>query len=127
MRRILMWIGIGLVVLIAGANLLDMPGRKAGRNVSVGAVDFSEIGDGVYTGRHKSGRWSNKVLVTVESGRVTDIDVVEDVLFRSAEWTEKIIDSVMEEQSLDVDIISGATITTKAYLKAIENALTAGE
>ncbi|MFY9135653.1 MAG: FMN-binding protein, partial [Bacillota bacterium] len=72
-------------------------------------------------------RWSNKVRVTVESGRVTDIDVVEDVLFRSAEWTEKIIDSVMEEQSLDVDIISGATITTKAYLKAIENALTARE
>ena len=97
MRRILMWIGIGLVVLIAGANLLDMPGRKAGRNVSVGAVDFSEIGDGVYTGRHKSGRWSNKVRVTVESGRAvsyTHLDVYKRQALKYQKNTAKLQNSV---------------------------------
>jgi len=30
---------------------------------------------------------------------------------------------VIEAQSTDIDAVSGATVTSKAYLKAIENAL----
>jgi uncharacterized protein with FMN-binding domain len=30
----------------------------------------------------------------------------------------------MAKQNTDVDVVSGATVTSKAYLKAMENALT---
>jgi uncharacterized protein with FMN-binding domain len=35
--------------------------------------------------------------------------------------------NVIDEQSLQVDAVTGATITSKAFLKAIENALTGQE
>jgi uncharacterized protein with FMN-binding domain len=34
---------------------------------------------------------------------------------------------VIESQSLQVDVISGATLTSKAHLKALENALEQAE
>jgi uncharacterized protein with FMN-binding domain len=39
----------------------------------------------------------------------------------------KLFDRVIEAQSLQVDAISGATLTSKAYLKAVENALEQAE
>jgi uncharacterized protein with FMN-binding domain len=46
------------------------------------------------------------------------------VWFRRPELTEQVVSDVIKSQSLDVDIVSGATVTTRAYLKAMENALT---
>lgn len=39
------------------------------------------------------------------------------------EVNESIISRVVENQSLKVDVVTGATITSKALLRAIENAL----
>lgn len=39
------------------------------------------------------------------------------------EVNESIISRVVENQSLKVDVVTGATVTSKALLKAIENAL----
>jgi len=66
--------------------------------------------------------FSSKVRVTVASGRVTTIDVVQDMQYQS-EVTQKAVGAVLEAQSLQVDTVSGATITTRAFLKAVENAL----
>jgi uncharacterized protein with FMN-binding domain len=38
--------------------------------------------------------------------------------------TRRTLEAIIETQSLEVDAVSGATITAKAYLKAVENALT---
>ncbi len=59
----------------------------------------------------------------MESGRVTGISIVRDVWFHEANTTKQIINTIIEAQSLQVDAVSGATLTTKAYLKAVENAL----
>ena len=63
----------------------------------------------------------------MDSGRVTGIDVVKDVLFPQPEVRRKTVELVIEAQSLQVDVVSGATITAKAYLKAVENALTGSD
>jgi len=123
MLKVVMWIVAGLIVLFAGAGLLDAPGRRAGERLQIGKVDFSRIRDGVYEGQHKGGRWSNTVRVTVSSGRITAVDVVRDVWFRKPELTDQVISDIIKSQSLEVDIVSGATVTTRAYLKAVENAL----
>ena len=124
MLKVIMWIVAGLVILFVGAGLLDAPGRKAGERLQVGKVDFSSLKDGIYEGQYMGGRWSNKVRVTVASGKVTGIEILRDVWFRKPELTEQVVSDVIKSQSLDVDIVSGATVTTRAYLKAMENALT---
>ncbi len=124
MLRVVMWIIAGLVILFVGTALLDAPGRKAGERLQVGKVDFSKLKDGVYEGQHKGGRWSNKVRVAVASGKVTGIEVVRDVWLPKPELTKQVVGDVIASQSLEVDIVSGATVTTRAYLKAMENALT---
>ena len=124
MLRVVMWIVAGLVILFVGSALLDAPGRKAGERLQVGKVDFSKLKDGVYEGQHKGGRWSNKVRVAVASGKVTGIEVVRDVWLPKPELTKQVVGDVIASQSLEVDIVSGATVTTRAYLKAMENALT---
>jgi len=49
--------------------------------------------------------------------------VVKTVGFEIPETTNTIINNVMEKQNTTVDTVSGATVTSKAYLKSIENAL----
>jgi uncharacterized protein with FMN-binding domain len=69
-------------------------------------------------------KWrANKVQVTVSSGKVTDITILEHKERPTPELTDKLYNSVIESQSLQVDTISGATLTSKAYLKSVENAL----
>lgn len=43
--------------------------------------------------------------------------------FPKPEVTEELIGRVLEEQSTKIDAVSGSTVTCKAYLKSIENAL----
>lgn len=121
--KVALWILVGLVVAVGGVVGFDQIARNAQGSLTIGCVDFSGLPDGTYTGMHSGGRWSNQVLVTVESGRVTGIDVVKDVLFNLPDVTQRTLDAVIETQSLEVDIISGATVTARAYLKAVENAL----
>lgn len=37
---------------------------------------------------------------------------------------EAVIDTIIDKNTLDVDVVSGATMSSTAILKAIENALT---
>lgn len=59
--------------------------------------------------------------VKVTAGRITDITVVSPVYGDVSGLAARVI----KAQSLDVDGISGATVSTKAVLKAIDNALAA--
>lgn len=44
-------------------------------------------------------------------------------MFRREDVTKGILNRVIENQNTNIDVISGATVTCKAYLKSIENAL----
>ena len=55
---------------------------------------------------------------------VKDVRMLVSIVQRHAGiWPLKIILKVKEKQSLDVDVVSGSTVTSKAYLKAMEDAL----
>jgi uncharacterized protein with FMN-binding domain len=115
-------VGVLIVILVVMFSYLTN-GLKAGMQVTVGELDFSQLADGVYLGEYKAGRWTNQVQVTVEQQQVTDIQIVKDVSFARPDLTEQLIDDILAKQSLQVDAITGATVTINAYLKAIENAL----
>lgn len=121
---------IVLVVLVAGgaggALLFTAGERREAKNLPIRALDFKQIKNGTYVGEYEGGmyKWrANKVQVTVTSSKVTDIKVLEQAEKKPAEFTDELFGRVIREQSLQVDTISGATLTSKAFLKAIENAL----
>jgi uncharacterized protein with FMN-binding domain len=131
--KVLMIILIIIVIIIAilgGALLFTSGERKEGKNLPIANIDFKNLKDGTYVGEYEGGRYklrSNRVQVTVSQGKVTDIKILEDKQKQTSEFTGTLYGKVIEEQSLQVDAISGATITSKAYLKSVEKALSKAE
>ena len=109
-----------------GWSKLSKEHREA-KSLPLDAVDFSELNDGTYHGTYEGGmyKWrANECQVTVSSGKVTDIQLMgSDDPGSENTQHRALYDRVVQAQSLQVDTISGATLTSKAYLKAIENAL----
>lgn len=115
---------VGVIVLTIGGCVLYMTnGLETGKNLVINSVNLAQVNDGVYTGTYNGGRWTNEVAVTVSNKKISQIDVVKTVSFETPDVTHTVINNVIEKQDTKVDTVSGATITSKAYLKSIENAL----
>jgi len=117
--------GLGIAGGI-GWSKLSKEHREA-RSLPLNAVDFSKLNDGTYHGAYAGGmyKWrANECQVAVSSGKVTDIQLVasKDPGGKNTQHKE-LYDRVIQAQTLQVDTISGATLTSKAYLQAVENAL----
>jgi uncharacterized protein with FMN-binding domain len=117
--------GLGVAGSIGWSKLAKE--HQEARSLPLNAVDFSRLKDGAYHGAYAGGmyKWrANECQVTVAAGRVTDIQLVvsQDPGGKNTQHVE-LYDRVLRAQSLQVDTISGATLTSKAYLQAIENAL----
>ncbi|WKY44754.1 FMN-binding protein [Eubacteriaceae bacterium ES2] len=115
----------GLVILASGVGIFYITrGLEEGAKLSINPVDLSQLADGSYDGQYESGRFSNALTLTISDHQITYITVTQTVKFENPEVTKSLIDEVMTAQNTDVDVVSGATVTSKAYLKAMENALT---
>ncbi|WP_368488589.1 FMN-binding protein [Clostridium sp. BJN0013] len=141
--KIRVWIVIlsivGVIALGLGAAVvLTAPGRNELQNMAITDVDFKKLRDGVYTGAYHGTKDSFRnaaVEVTVASGAVTKIKVTEGALADEKQTSEvrnglsinDLFNRVIKSQSLKVDVISGATLTSNAHLKAVENALEQAE
>lgn len=113
-----------LFVVVVGGGIFFMSwGLEMGSQQVINSVNPATLADGDYSGNYDLGRWINEITVTVKNKKITKIDVVKDVTFSNPEWREQIFNRVIEKQNVNVDVISGATVTSKAYLKSIENAL----
>lgn len=116
---------LGVLVLVgAGGVFYITNGLESGENLTINPVDLTGLEDGTYTGVYQAGRWSNEVAVSVADHQIANINVVKTISLESPEMTSTIINSVIEKQNTTVDTVTGATVSSKAYLKSIENALT---
>jgi len=128
---------VWLIVLIIIVAVLGIGGaigwsylsreHNEARNISLDGADFNNLKDGVYIGVYEGGmyKWrANEVQVTVSSGKVADIEQLNSSDPGKENANQSLLyDRVIKAQSLQIDTISGATLTSKAYLKAVENAL----
>jgi len=122
-KKLLIIIG-AVIIVLAGLFIAVTNGLSEGKKVSINGVDLSKIPDGSYTGTYDFKRWSNTVVVHIKNNRITAIDTEKDVA--GSEITNasgEVFRRVIEAQNTTVDAVSGATVTSKAYLKAIEDAL----
>jgi uncharacterized protein with FMN-binding domain len=101
---------------------------EAIKRMDISHVDPAKVPDGEYTGEFPfAQRYLYKVRVTVKTGRIADIEVLENGT--ENEYAEKglgVIPRILEKQSPDVDAVSGATVTSKALMKCVEKALKKG-
>ena len=126
-----LWIGLGVVAVLGAAGGIGwsrlMKEHREARSLPLNAVDFGRLSDGRYRGDYAGGlyKWrANACDVTVTGGRVAAIQLVASKdPGRENTKVEPLYDRVVQAQSLQVDTISGATLTSKAYLQAVENAL----
>lgn len=126
MKRFKKGLLIALAVIVVLAVIMFFvltSGLSEAVNVSVGSVDLSAVEDGEYTGRYDFGRWSTAVTVQVSGHRIESIHIAEDVTAAMPDCADEMFRRVIEAQDTQVDAVSGATATSKAYLKAIEDAL----
>ncbi len=138
--KIKVWIVILVIIGVIGIALLGgiigtEPGRREIKNLTINDINFKNLHDGTYVGEYKGKKDSfrnTRVEVTVSSGRVTGIKVLKGALNKEGKpaeinskgsTVEDLFEKVIETQSLQVDVISGATLTSKTHIKAVENAL----
>ncbi len=117
--------GLGIAGGIGWSRL--MKEHQEARSVPLLTLDFKKLKDGIFHGAYAGGmyKWrKNECDVTVSSGKVTGIQLTlsQDPGGKNTQHTE-LFDRVIKAQSLQVDTISMATLTSRAYLKAVENAL----
>jgi len=122
MRKLVIIIGI-VVLVIVGLIVFMLSGMKQIKEMKIENVDLNQVQDGTYSGEFKGYRWSNRVEVTVYNHQITELKIVKDVKFPLAAVTKILFDQILLKQTLQVDTVSNATVNSKAYLKAIENAL----
>lgn len=130
-----------LVGIIAGGTLIaflaDAPERQKLKTMTIEDVDFTNLRDGIYAGEYSKSKNKSRntaVEATISGGKITDIRILKGALDRDgrpAELTQgmtiaDLFQNVIQSQSLQVDTISGATLTSKAHLKALESALKQG-
>lgn len=125
-KRIMMCIAtfLILIVLLSAAVYLQSVAdyQKAVRETAIGEADFSIIPDGVYVGEYDVNFICAKVEVTVQSGKMTDIAILEHKQERG-KAAETVINDMIAQQKIDVDAVSGATNSSTVIKKAVENAL----
>jgi len=111
-----------IIIIIASIFIVYIYyGKSETLNLTINTVDLSKIPDGSYEGSYNKGRFSYKVEVTVKDNRIESVKILSEPSVQELDNT--IISRVLQQQSLKVDAVTGATATSKALLKAIENAL----
>jgi len=114
-------------ILILSITFMILLGSCASnyKNVKASLPDLGNKTDGVYRGEFSLSGTPNKatVEVTLQEKCITAIKIVHHFCSPIGKKAEKITERVIEQQSLDVDAVSGATSSSMAILKAIENAL----
>lgn len=132
-----MWIAIAAAIIIVFLLIYPIirsgPGRKEIDEIVIGNPDFSKLRDGTFEGKYR-GKVDHLRDVTVEikvsSGALTKIKTKKDALKKGPQRENKyesaaeaMLGSIIEKQTLNVDVVSGATLTCKTRLKAVEDAL----
>ena len=95
------------------------------KEMQVSLPDISAKTDGTYRGEvdFKGTPISVIVDVILDNHAITTINIIKHTCSPIGKKAEVVVDKIIETQSLDVDVVSGATVSSKAILKAVEEAL----
>ncbi len=107
------------LLIVGGVYYAASRGLPEMQEIVIGNVSPDQMSDGVYSGEFNRYRWTYRVEVTVLDGKIVDIQ-----LDSGGAMEQELSDRIITNQTLDVDLNTGATVSSKAFLKAVETALT---
>jgi uncharacterized protein with FMN-binding domain len=127
---IVTFIAIGVFIIISIAMMMKMrlllKEQKKVRDMAIPAIDMTKVSDGTYEGNFTYLNSSCAVEVQVKDHKIVTIKILKNSNTSHAKKAEAVIDRIIQVQSLKVDAVTGATTTSKALMKAVENALVKG-
>jgi uncharacterized protein with FMN-binding domain len=92
--------------------------------MTINQIDHSELDDGKYSGAFEYESRKIRVEVEIKDQSISNINILErDKGSHTTMAAEQIPNKIIRQQNNSIDAISGATTSSKAILKAIENAL----
>ena len=125
MKKIVKALGIVILIMVlvlAGGIYYLTKGLDEGASMSMEGIPVLPV-DGTYIGAYHNGRWTNELQVVIKGNRIEEIEILDDVTFVKTEVSTELFQNVVAAQDTRVDVVSGATVTSNAYLVAIEDAL----
>jgi uncharacterized protein with FMN-binding domain len=93
--------------------------------MTIADVSPAAIPDGAYPGEFTCLKFNYRVSVKVDSGRISDVAIIENLKNEYAFRAESVALRIVDRQTPNVDVVASATTTSKALMKAVENALSA--
>ena len=124
-KKILIILLCTILFALIGASLYLKTLVNDVNSITVSNLNMANITDGIYVGKYSITPVYVEVEVTVTEHKITNIKIIEHENGLGGK-AEKIVDNVISRQSLEVGAVSGATVSSKCIIKAIENALQSG-
>jgi len=121
-------------ISLSSCEKLNLEHEEA-RNVIIENIDFTKLNVGEYTGYYAGGMYGwreNECRILIEelnndTNRVVTIELISSKSDYTKQFLDTLYNRVITKQSLQIDAVSGATLDSKACLKAVENALIKAE
>jgi uncharacterized protein with FMN-binding domain len=123
-RKAVLIAAAAIMVVGAGMFIKSSITLNTVRNMPIADVDVQSVADGEYEGKTSYSNCDICVRVTVKDHKITKI---EDLAPRDsiyATYATGVFNKIIDRQTPNVDAITGATTSSKAFMKAVEDALT---
>jgi uncharacterized protein with FMN-binding domain len=129
--KIFLMVLASVIVTITVPILIALPAGTAGmdevRAYRIPAIDLGRIADGTYEGACDIGRFAVTVNVAVKGHLVTGVEIADKRQSNvNRELAAALNKRVIGKEKPDFDAVTGASITGKAYLIAVADALKKG-
>jgi uncharacterized protein with FMN-binding domain len=122
-QKIIIVILLPLIVIGISFGVMNSVELNKIRNMPIKNIDLINVDDGTYNGEANAGNYLYKVKVKVKDHRIIDIKGIDNRKSPYVSYAEGIFTKIIKTQKMDVDAVTGATTTSKAFMKAVENAL----
>jgi uncharacterized protein with FMN-binding domain len=86
-------------------------------------IDSEKIKDGIYQGQYTSGPVKVVAKVKIRNQSVVDIELLQHRTWKGKKAETIIPNRIIEEQSTRVDVVSGATISSRVIMNAVQHAI----
>ncbi len=124
-KIVIVILAIAIVGVMVAKSLIESNMRQKMFSTVISNIDLLKVADGTYTGSYDIFPVVAEVKVIVKDHKITAIQLVKHRTGQG-QGAEALPGKVVAAQSLQVDTVTGATLSSKVILKAIENALKSG-
>lgn len=126
-KRIRPWMIVLTVLVVTGGivawkmvgGLITYKDKVA--RLEIGTIDLTKVPDGTWPGSCDLDLVNVKLEIVVKDHRIEEIHLLEHKNGKGVP-AEDLLPKIVETQQVDLDVVSGATASSKAILRAVEDA-----